>query len=144
MLQWYNVPPLIDQTFWSESSHSTSCPVKMDQNYVRILNRHTPQLQTDIQMGIILTSLQKDAGGFLTDLEYQDVKDQQTNLQKVEKMLTHLKGKENAAFFKFYHILQENGYAVVEKLKKDVGSDVPSSSETDAPTDTARVSATKS
>ena len=116
----------------------------MDERYVMILNRHTPQLQTNVQMDIILTSLRKDAGGFLTEREYQDVNGQQTNPQKVEKMLTHLKGKENAAFFKFCDILQENGYAIVEKLKKDVGSDVPSSSENDAPTDTAHVSATKS
>ena len=95
-------------------------------------------------MDIILTSLREDAGGFLTEREYQDVNGQQTNPQKVEKMLTHLKGKENAAFFRFCDILQKNGYAVVKQLKEDEGLDVPSGHTTDAPTDTARVSATKS
>lgn len=69
------------------------------------------QLQDDFRTGIVVNniypSLHKDAGGFLDDVELDEVMAKEGNVGQVDKLWTFLLTKRNEDFDRFCTIVEE-------------------------------------
>ena len=82
----------------------------MDAAKKRAIRMHHQDLRTGVIVNNFLPSLHRDAGGFLTDFESQEVSSKTSNSSQIDELIQFLLTKEDKAFDLFCRILEKNDY----------------------------------
>ena len=94
----------------------------MSEAYRKSLYAVRPEFEKKVLVDNILSKVHKDAGGFLTDHEEEDVMACSTNREKMCSLLKTLRTKTNRDFMTFCAVLGSSGYEhIASKLKKAAG-----------------------
>ena len=83
------------------------------------LNKILPQLETNLIVENIKSNFHSDAGGFLNDVEIEQIFSKPSRLERVRALIDTLKGKDNAAFGSFCLVLDKFGYGHWSKALMD-------------------------
>lgn len=94
----------------------------MERNRKQAIRKWHNDLRTEISVWKILPDLHKDAGGFLTDVENDQVRSAENNPKQVDELVEILVTKETAHFDVFCAILERHDYMTwAKKLKETAG-----------------------
>ena len=97
---------------------STDCPIS-PWNIAALVS-----LQGDLKLKVLMSTglsdkLQKAAGGFMSAMEEQQVKEQQVNSKQMGKLIEILKGKQDKDFITFQKMLRDTNHQVwADELEK--------------------------
>ena len=93
----------------------------MDESRKKALRKYHPDLRTGITVTHFLPRLHVDAGGFLTDVESDSIKQNRGNVEQVDELIDILVTKENKDFDYFCVVLKEGYQLWSKRLEEAAG-----------------------